>query len=131
DRAEAVAERAQVGDIRDRDVDARHLLVGEHDAAVDRDRGVAVLEDEQVEADLAEAAERNHPQRAHSAAAADGWRSDASSRWSTMKRRTRSMRSSRDAPSTAIGAPTTTSIAPEDGCHDPRGRILRLPRTTI
>ena len=30
-----------------------------------------------------------------------------------------------------MGAPTITSITPADGCHEPRGRILRLPRTAI
>ena len=57
-----VAERAEIGQVGNRDVDAEHLLVGEHDAAVDGDRRVAVLEHQQVEADLAETAERDHAQ---------------------------------------------------------------------
>ena len=50
------------------DVDAEHLGVGEHDAAVDGDRRVVVLEDQAVEADLAEPAERDDAQRPSGAA---------------------------------------------------------------
>src|SRR5439155_16514180 len=133
DRPKPVAEAAQVRDVRDGDVDPGHLLVREHHAAVDRDRGVPVLEDEEVEPDLAEPAERDHPKRrAHTAATADppGLFTPPSSSVS-MKLRTRAKSSSRDTPSTAIGGPTTTSISPEAGCQDPRGRISRLPRTAI
>ena len=47
DRLEPFAEAADVRDVRDRDVDAEHPLVREHDAAVDGNRRVPVLEDEQ------------------------------------------------------------------------------------
>ena len=56
------------------EIDAVHLLVGEHEPAVDDDDLVAVLEDEHVLADLADAAERDDLQRlsVHRAAAVTG-----------------------------------------------------------
>ena len=53
---------AQVGDVRHDEVDAVHLLLGEHQAAVDDDDLVGELEDRHVLADLADAAERDDPQ---------------------------------------------------------------------
>ena len=49
----------EVGDVGDDEVDAEHLLVGEHEPAVDDDDVVAVLEHVHVLADLADAAERD------------------------------------------------------------------------
>ena len=49
----------EVGDVGDDEVDPEHLLVGEHQAAVDHDDLVAVLEHVHVLADLADAAERD------------------------------------------------------------------------
>ena len=46
-----------VADVRDDEVDAEHLLFGEHEAGVDGDHVVAVLEQHHVLADLAETAE--------------------------------------------------------------------------
>ena len=53
----------EVGDVGDDEVDAEHLLVGEHQAAVDDDDVVAVLEDVHVLADLAHPAERDDAER--------------------------------------------------------------------
>ena len=52
----------EVGDVGDDEVDPEHLLVGEHQAAVDDDDVVAVLEHVHVLADLADAAERDDPE---------------------------------------------------------------------
>src|SRR5439155_156697 len=86
---------------------------------------------------LAEPAERDHPQRrasavaaAHSAAAVGAVPAWAPS-CATMKARTRAMSSSRSNPATGMGAPTMTSISPEAGCQEPRGRSSALPRTAI
>lgn len=49
----------QVGEVRQDQVDARHVALGEHQATVDHDHGVAVLDDGHVAADLAQAAERD------------------------------------------------------------------------
>ena len=53
----------EVGDVGDDEVDAEHLLVGEHEAAVDDDDVVAVLEHVHVLADLAHPAERDDAER--------------------------------------------------------------------
>ena len=53
----------EVGDVGDDEVDAEHLLVGEHEAAVDDDDVVAVLEDVHVLADLPHPAERDDAER--------------------------------------------------------------------
>ena len=57
-----VAALLEVGDVGHDEVDAEHLLVGEHQPAVDDDDLVAVLEDVHVLADLAHAAERDDAQ---------------------------------------------------------------------
>ena len=54
---------AQVGDVRDDEVDPEHLLVGEHESTVDDDDVVAVLEDVHVLADLPHASEGDDPER--------------------------------------------------------------------
>ena len=54
---------AQVRHVRHDEVDAEHLLVGEHQAAVDDHDLVPVLEDVHVLADLADPAERDDAQR--------------------------------------------------------------------
>ncbi len=53
----------QVGDVRNDEVDAEHLLVREHEPAVDDDDVVAVLEDVHVLADLPHASEGDDPKR--------------------------------------------------------------------
>ena len=53
----------EVGDIGDDEVDAEHLLVREHQPAVDHDDVVAVLEHVHVLADLAHSAERDDAER--------------------------------------------------------------------
>ena len=53
----------EVGDVGDDEVDAEHLLVGEHEPAVDDDDVVAVLEHVHVLADLAHPAERDDAER--------------------------------------------------------------------
>ena len=63
DREEALALGERVGEVGDDVVDPRHLVVGEHEAAVDRDDLVGVLDEHHVEADLAEPAERNQADR--------------------------------------------------------------------
>ena len=54
---------AQVGDVRDDEVYPEHLFVGEHEAAVDHDDVVAVLEDVHVLADLPHASQGDDPER--------------------------------------------------------------------
>ena len=64
DEAEkAVAEPLQVGEIGNDQVDAEHVQLGKHQAAVDGDRRVAVLEHQAIETDLAEPAERDDTQQ--------------------------------------------------------------------
>ena len=53
----------EVGDVGDDQVDPEHLLVGEHQAAIDHDDVIAVLEDVHVLADLADPAERDDAKR--------------------------------------------------------------------
>ena len=53
----------EVGDVGDDEIDPEHLLVGEHQPAVDHDDVVAVLEHVHVLADLADAAERDDAKR--------------------------------------------------------------------
>ena len=61
DVVEAVPDRVEVGQDQ---VDARVVLLGEEHPAVDDQQAPVVLEDGHVAADLAEAAERDHPQAA-------------------------------------------------------------------
>ena len=61
DVVEAVPDRVEVGQDQ---VDARVVLLGEEHPAVDDQQASVVLEDGHVAADLAEAAERDHPQAA-------------------------------------------------------------------
>ena len=63
ERLDLVAAFLEVGDVGHDEVDAEHLLVGEHQPAVDDDDVVAVLEHVHVLADLAHAAERDDPKR--------------------------------------------------------------------
>ncbi len=60
--ADPLAPVAQVGDVGHDEVDAVHLLLGEHESAVDDDDLVGELEDGHVLADLADAAERDDPE---------------------------------------------------------------------
>ena len=63
ERPDLVAALLEVGDVGDDEVDAEHLLVGEHQPAVDDDDVVAVLEDVHVLADLPHPAERDDAER--------------------------------------------------------------------
>ena len=63
ERLDVLPALLEVGDVRHDEVDAEHLLVGEHQPAVDDDDVVAVLEDVHVLADLAHPAERDDPER--------------------------------------------------------------------
>ena len=54
---------AEVGDVRNDEVDTEHRLVGEHEPAVDHDDVVAVLEDVHVLADLPHASEGDDAER--------------------------------------------------------------------
>jgi|GEM_PF-4372596 len=62
DAADFGAVLDEVGDVRDDDVDAEELFFGEHEAGVDHDDVVAVVECEAVHAELAESAERDYLQ---------------------------------------------------------------------
>src|SRR5436305_1960922 len=62
DAAHLVAALFQVGDVGDDQVDAQHRLLGEHEAAVDHDDVVAVLEGHHILADLFKAAQRDGAQ---------------------------------------------------------------------
>ena len=53
----------QVADVGDDQVDPEHLLIGEHEPAVDDDDVVAVLEDVHVLADLPDASEGDDAER--------------------------------------------------------------------
>ena len=63
ERAHLGAVLLEVADVGDDEVDAEHLLVREHEAAVDDDDVVAVLEDVHVLADLPHPAERDDAER--------------------------------------------------------------------
>ena len=54
---------AQVGEVRQHEVDAVHVGVGEHEAAVDEQEAVLLLEDHAVAADLAQPAEEGDGDR--------------------------------------------------------------------
>src|SRR5438876_11942215 len=93
-----------------------------------------LLEDEHVEADLAEPAERDHAERGHRTSMATRRPASTSCGGETCSRRnarTRRTSSSRSTPATGIGAPTTTSMSPEAIRHVPRGSTLSLCRTAI
>ncbi len=59
---ESVAETPQVLEVRDHQIDTEHRRIGEHNAAVDRKGVLTVLDDQTVQPDLSETAERNDPQ---------------------------------------------------------------------
>ena len=63
ERLDVGASFLEVGDVGDDQVDPEHLLVREHQAAVDHHDLVAVLEDEHVLADLPHPAERDDSER--------------------------------------------------------------------
>ncbi len=62
ERLDLVGALAQVGDVGHDEVDAEHLLLGEHQSAIDHDDLIAVLEHVHVLADLADTAERQDAQ---------------------------------------------------------------------
>src|SRR3954447_21481924 len=64
DRFDVVPAVAQVGEVREDQVDARLVGLGEQDTAVDDQQPAGVLEDGHVAADLAETAEGDDPERA-------------------------------------------------------------------
>ena len=63
ERPDVLAALLEIGHVGHDEVDAEHLLVGEHQAAVDDHDVVAVLEHVHVLADLAHAAERQDAER--------------------------------------------------------------------
>src|ERR1043166_2852605 len=65
DRAERVFPLQQVADIGDHEIDAEEVGAGEHEAAVDRDRRAGAFQQQHVEAEFAEAAERYDSYRFH------------------------------------------------------------------
>ena len=62
-RAERVAPLPEIGEVRDREVHARHLVVREEQPAVHRDDVRAGLDQHHVEPDLAQPAQRDEPNR--------------------------------------------------------------------
>ena len=62
--ADPILSGSQVPDVRNDEIDAEHLLVGEHETRVDDEDVVPHLDREHVLADLADAAEGDDPQRA-------------------------------------------------------------------
>ena len=86
--AQLVAPIAQVAEVVDDDVDAVHLFVGEHQAAVDRDDVVLRFEKRHVAADLAAAAERND---AHVGLVRGRWHDQRVGVWLTVQNRGRSL----------------------------------------
>ena len=74
DRLDVVDAVAQVGEVRQDEVDPDHLGGREAQPDVDDDDPAVVLDDGHVLADLAEAAERQHAQRAaHAGSASSRW----------------------------------------------------------
>jgi hypothetical protein len=63
DAAQLIALVAQIFPIGNDEVDAQHVVFGEHDAAIDQDDVLAVLEGRHVLADFAAPAERDDAQR--------------------------------------------------------------------
>jgi hypothetical protein len=63
ERPDLVAVLLEIADVGDDEVDAEHLLVGEHEAAIDDDDVVAVLEHVHVLADLPHPAKRDDAER--------------------------------------------------------------------
>ena len=69
DGVDAARRLAQVGEVGQHEVDAGHLVAREREPAVDQDAALALLDDAEVVADLAEAAERDDAYEiAHAAA---------------------------------------------------------------
>ena len=64
DAAHTLLVLPEVSDVRDDEIDAEHLLVGEHETGVDHDDVVALLDRHHVLPDLADSAERDDPQGA-------------------------------------------------------------------
>ncbi len=62
DRLELLAVLFDVSNVRDHEVDAEHLLLREHEAGIDGDHVVAVLEQHHVLADLSQTAKRDNAQ---------------------------------------------------------------------
>ena len=77
DRLDVLGALAQVGEVREHQVDPQHLGGREPQPRVDDDDPAVVLDDRHVLADLAQAAERQDPQLGHPARAAASrpWRS--------------------------------------------------------
>src|ERR1019366_2646104 len=65
DRLDVLHATAQVGEVRQHEVDPDHLRSREAQADVDDDDPVLVLDDRHVLADLPQATERQHSQGAH------------------------------------------------------------------
>jgi hypothetical protein len=63
---------ADVGEVVDNDIDAEHLVVGEHQSAVDHDHVVVGLDDRHVAPDLAATAERDDAGVRHFGGRGDG-----------------------------------------------------------
>ena len=78
DRLDVLGALAQVGEVRQHEVDAELVGRGEHQPGVDHDDPAVVLDDHHVLADLAEPAERQDPQSLRHTAARRLWRSSAS-----------------------------------------------------
>jgi hypothetical protein len=59
--AQLMGALAYVGEVVDNDINAVHLVVGKHQAAIDDDQVVVGLDDGHIAPDLAAAAQRDDP----------------------------------------------------------------------
>ena len=78
DRLDVLGPLAQVGEVGQHQVHPELVGRGEHQPGVDHHDAAVVLDDRHVLADLAEAPEREHSQRAAQTALSSPWRSSAS-----------------------------------------------------
>ena len=103
DRVDVVLAIAQVGEVREHEVDAELVRRGEHQAGVHDHYAAAVLDDHHVLADLAETAEGQDPER--------GWTHTAASRlWRSSAARITARSSSEASTSGSLSGPTSRPI---------------------
>ena len=135
ERLDVGAPLLEVGHVGHHEVDAEHLLVGEHQAAVDHDDLVAVLEHVHVLADLAHPAEGDDAQhRALLSAAAGGraaghqksriWSGSSAGPSLTASPAT-ATRAASSSPSSAVAAVASAAAGPADAPRSARAVRLR------
>lgn len=58
--SQLIAFGSEITEVRDDNVDPEHLFFGEHQAGIDEDGGVCILNDHHVQPDFTETAQRDH-----------------------------------------------------------------------